>query len=60
MLGYVMVGTNNLKEAIIFYDEVLQILNLERNYYLSSILIVTRNSLLLFIYVIFFLVNKEL
>ena len=32
MLGYVMVGTNNLKEAIIFYDEVLQILNLERNY----------------------------
>ena len=32
MLGYVMVGTNNLKEAIIFYDEVLEILNLERNY----------------------------
>ena len=32
MLGYVMVGTNNLKEAIIFYDEVLKVLNLERNY----------------------------
>ena len=27
-----MVGTNNLKEAIIFYDEVLKVLNLERNY----------------------------
>ena len=32
MIGYVMVGTNNLKEAIIFYDEVLKVLNLERNY----------------------------
>ena len=32
MLGYVMVGTNNLKDAIIFYDEVLKVLNLERNY----------------------------
>ena len=32
MLGYVMVGTNNLKEAIIFYDEVLKVLNLERIY----------------------------
>ena len=32
MLGYVMVGTNNLKEAIILYDEVLKVLNLERNY----------------------------
>ena len=32
MLGYVMVGTNNLREAIIFYDEVLKVLNLERNY----------------------------
>tara|TARA_A100001011_G_C13698142_1_gene590362 strand:+ start:68 stop:448 length:381 start_codon:yes stop_codon:yes gene_type:complete len=32
MLGYVMVGTNNLKKAIIFYDEVLKVLNLERNY----------------------------
>ena len=32
MLGYVMVGTNNLEKAIIFYDEVLKVLNLERNY----------------------------
>ena len=32
MLGDVMVGTNNLREAIIFYDEVLKVLNLERNY----------------------------
>ena len=30
MIGYVMVGTNNLKNAIIFYDEVLEILNLTR------------------------------
>ena len=30
MIGYVMVGTNNLDKAIIFYDEVLQILNLQR------------------------------
>ena len=32
MIGYVMVGTNNLEKAIIFYDEVLSVLNLERNY----------------------------
>ncbi len=32
MIGYVMVGTNNLDKAIIFYDEVLKVLNLERNY----------------------------
>jgi len=32
MLGYVMVGTNNLEKAIIYYDEVLKVLNLERNY----------------------------
>ena len=30
MIGYVMVGTNNLDKAIIFYDEVLKILNLTR------------------------------
>ena len=30
MIGYVMVGTNNLDKAIIFYDEVLRILNLQR------------------------------
>ena len=30
MIGYVMVGTNNLDNAIIFYDEVLKIINLER------------------------------
>ena len=28
--GYVMVGTNNLDKAIIFYDEVLKIINLTR------------------------------
>ena len=30
MIGYVMVGTNNLDKAINFYDEVLQIINLKR------------------------------
>ena len=30
MIGYVMVGTNNLDKAIIFYDEVLKIINLRR------------------------------
>ena len=30
MIGYVMVGTNNLDKAIIFYDEVLKIINLAR------------------------------
>ena len=30
MIGYVMVGTNDLDRAIIFYDEVLKILDLER------------------------------
>ena len=30
MIGYVMVGTNNLEKAIIFYDEVLKIINLQR------------------------------
>ena len=30
MIGYVMVGTNNLHKAIIFYDEVLKIINLTR------------------------------
>ena len=30
MIGYVMVGTNNLDKAIIFYDEVLKIINLTR------------------------------
>ena len=28
MIGYVMVGTNDLDRAIIFYDEVLKILDL--------------------------------
>ena len=30
MIGYAMVGTNNLDKAIIFYDEVLKIINLTR------------------------------
>ena len=30
MIGYVMVGTNNLDKAINFYDEVLKIINLTR------------------------------
>ena len=30
MIGYVMVGTNNLDKAIIFYDEVLKIISLTR------------------------------
>ena len=30
MIGYVMVGPNNLDKAIIFYDEVLKIINLTR------------------------------
>ena len=29
MIGYVMVGTNNLEKAIIFYDEVLKITNVK-------------------------------
>ena len=32
MIGYVMVGTNNLERAIKFYDQLLEILDLERNY----------------------------
>jgi len=30
MIGYVMVGTSNLDQSIKFYDELLEILNLER------------------------------
>ena len=30
MIGYVMVGTNDLKKAIVFYDVVLKELNLKR------------------------------
>ena len=30
MIGYVMVGTNHLDKAIIFYDDVLKELNLKR------------------------------
>ena len=30
MIGYVMVGTNNLDQSIKFYDDLLKILNLER------------------------------
>ena len=30
MIGYVMVGTNDLDKAISFYDEVLKSLNLKR------------------------------
>ena len=30
MIGYVMVGTNDLDKSIRFYDELLQILELER------------------------------
>ena len=31
MIGYVMVGTNNLDAAIKFYDEVLKVIGLTRN-----------------------------
>ena len=31
MIGYVMVGTNNLNEAITFYDKVLEVIGLDRN-----------------------------
>ena len=30
MIGYVMVGTNNLEQSIKFYDKVLKIIGLER------------------------------
>ena len=30
MIGYVMVGTNNLDRSIKFYDELLEVLDLER------------------------------
>ena len=30
MIGYVMVGTNNLDASIKFYDEILEIIGLER------------------------------
>ena len=30
MMGYVMVGTNNLDQSIKFYDELLEVLDLER------------------------------
>ena len=30
MIGYVMVGTNNLDQSIKFYDELLEVLGLER------------------------------
>ena len=30
MIGYVMVGTNNLDQSIKFYDELLKVLDLER------------------------------
>ena len=29
MIGYVMVGTNNLNDAIIFYDKVLEVIGLD-------------------------------
>jgi catechol 2,3-dioxygenase-like lactoylglutathione lyase family enzyme len=32
MIGYVMVGTNNLNDAINFYDKVLEVIGLDRNY----------------------------
>tara|TARA_B100000941_G_C28025905_1_gene312400 strand:- start:88 stop:474 length:387 start_codon:yes stop_codon:yes gene_type:complete len=31
MIGYVMVGTNNLNASIKFYDEVLKVIGLSRN-----------------------------
>ena len=31
MIGYVMVGTNNLNDAIAFYDKVLEVIGLDRN-----------------------------
>ena len=31
MIGYVMVGTNNLNDAIKFYDKVLEVIGLDRN-----------------------------
>ena len=30
MIGYVMVGTNNLNDAITFYDKVLDVIGLDR------------------------------
>ena len=30
MIGYVMVGTNNLNKSILFYDSLLELLNLKR------------------------------
>jgi catechol 2,3-dioxygenase-like lactoylglutathione lyase family enzyme len=30
MIGYVMVGTNNLDKSILFYDSLLELLNLKR------------------------------
>ena len=30
MIGYVMVGTNNLDKSISFYDSLLELLNLKR------------------------------
>ena len=38
MIGYVMVGTNNLDRAINFYDEVLQIINLKEKILMSFVL----------------------
>ena len=31
MIGYVMLGTNNLDDAIKFYDKVLEVIGLDRN-----------------------------
>ena len=31
MIGYVMVGTNNLNDSITFYDKVLEVIGLDRN-----------------------------
>ena len=30
MIGFVMVGTNNLEKAIKFYDELLEVVGLKR------------------------------
>ena len=30
MIGYVMVGTNDLNKSIVFYDTLLDLLNLKR------------------------------
>ena len=46
MIGYVMVGTNNLDAAIKFYDEVLEVIGLTRNETVESDVIAGYRTLL--------------